>query len=396
MRDTLRHHRRRQAALRAVLAGTALLALTACDDFDYDFRDAGRSGLNTSEAATRATAARPAPDSRGVISYPSFQAAVARRGDTVETLAARVGVSPEALAQANAIAPGTRLREGEVLTLPGGAPAGPPPIGTLPKPGTGGTIDVTTIAGGAIARAEAGGAAAAAPAGQGGIGQTEPIRHRVMRGETAYTVARLYNVDVRALAEWNGLGADLAVREGQILLIPMAAGAPPVSPVAVTTAPGVGSPTPLPPSASEPLPDEKTTAAATPVEAPPAPDLGAKTAASAPKLGMPVPGKIIKGYQKGKNDGIDIAAAAGTPVAAAADGTVAAITRDTDQVPILVIRHPNNLLTVYANIDGIAVEKGARVKRGQQIAVVRSGSSPYLHFEVRQGFDSVDPVPYLQ
>ncbi|MCX7890572.1 MAG: LysM peptidoglycan-binding domain-containing M23 family metallopeptidase [Rhodobacteraceae bacterium] len=386
---------RRTTALRAVLAGTALLALAGCEDFDYDFRDAGRSGLNTSDAAAQATQPKPVPDSRGVISYPSFKAVVARRGDTVETVAARVGVSPQALATANAIPPGTKLREGEVLTLPGGAPAGgPPPIGSLPTPGAGGTIDVTSIASGAIDRAEAGGATAAP--GAGGIGQTEPIRHRVMRGETAYTIARLYNVDVRALADWNGLGADLSVREGQTLLIPMAAGRPPAAPTAVTTAPGVGSPTPLPPSSTTPLPDEATTPAAKPVATPPAPDLGGQTAASAPKLGMPVAGKIIKGYQKGKNDGIDIAAAAGTPVAAAADGVVAAITKDTDQVPILVVRHPNNLLTVYANIDGIAVQKGAKVKRGQQIAVVRSGASPYLHFEVRQGFDSVDPLPYLQ
>ena len=65
-------------------------------------------------------------------------------------------------------------------------------------------------------------------------------------------------------------------------------------------------------------------------------------------------------------------------------------------MPILVIRHEGNLLTVYANIDGIAVAKGDRVKRGQAIAKVRSADPAFLHFEVRQGFDSVDPVPYLQ
>jgi murein DD-endopeptidase MepM/ murein hydrolase activator NlpD len=121
-----------------------------------------------------------------------------------------------------------------------------------------------------------------------------------------------------------------------------------------------------------------------------------KSTASAPRLGMPVQGKIIRGYQKKKNEGIDIAAAAGTTVTAAGDGTVAAITKDTDQVPILVIRHEGNLLTVYANIDGITVAKGEKVKRGQAIAKVRAGDSPFLHFEVRQGFDSVDPMPYLQ
>ncbi|MEO0966719.1 MAG: M23 family metallopeptidase, partial [Planctomycetota bacterium] len=104
---------------------------------------------------------------------------------------------------------------------------------------------------------------------------------------------------------------------------------------------------------------------------------------------------IIRPYTKGSNEGIGISANAGSEVVAADDGTVAAITRDTDQVPILVIRHANNLLTVYAGVDEIAVEKGDAVRRGEQIAVVRSASPPFLHFEVREGFDSVDPGPYL-
>ena len=85
----------------------------------------------------------------------------------------------------------------------------------------------------------------------------------------------------------------------------------------------------------------------------------------------------------------------GTAVAAADDGVVAAITRDTDQVPIMVLRHEGNLLTVYAGVDNITVEKGDSVKRGQKIAEVRAASPSFLHFEVREGFDSVDPVPYL-
>ena len=110
---------------------------------------------------------------------------------------------------------------------------------------------------------------------------------------------------------------------------------------------------------------------------------------------LPVTGNIIRGYEKGKTDGIDIAADAGTSVRAADDGTVAALTRNTDGVPILVLRHAGNLLTVYANIDNIKFEKGAAVTRGQTIAEVSGASPSFLHFEVRQGFDSVDPEPYL-
>ena len=113
------------------------------------------------------------------------------------------------------------------------------------------------------------------------------------------------------------------------------------------------------------------------------------------RLALPVQGSIIREYERDVNEGVDISAPAGTSVSAAADGTVAAITRDTDQVPILVIRHDDSLLTVYANIDDISVEKGDTVSRGQKIAVVRSGSPAFLHFEVREGFESVDPLPYL-
>ncbi len=388
--------------LRAALVGTSLLALAACEpggNFDLDMRGLGRGGgLDTSAAAERAVQARPTPDSRGIISYPGYQVAVARRGDTVNSVAARVGISAGELANYNAVGQGTQLREGEVLALPRRVAEPSPTIGTRPA---GAGIDVTTIASGAIDRAD--------PARSGGggttassstIGSTEPIRHRVMRGETAYSVARLYNVNVRALADWNGLGSDLAVREGQTLLIPVAS--TPTAAAApqrdIVTAPGAGSPTPTPPSASKPLPAEKTVAAAEPVKTPPAPDLGAQTTKATPqsKLGMPVQGKIIRTYQKKKNEGIDIAASAGASVAAADAGTVAAITKDTDQVPILVIRHEGNLLTVYANIDNITVAKGAKVSRGQTIAKVRKGDPAFLHFEVRQGFDSVDPMPYLQ
>ena len=111
---------------------------------------------------------------------------------------------------------------------------------------------------------------------------------------------------------------------------------------------------------------------------------------------IPVDGKIIRAFNKGKNDGIDIASKPGASVVAAADGKVAAITSDADQVPIIVVRHPDNLLTVYANVDDIKVKKGDTVSRGKAIAAVRDGDNAYLHFEVRNGFESVDPTPYLQ
>lgn len=404
-----------------------LVACSTPDELDWDLRRSG--GFSTAEAARQATPRRPQPDSRGVISYPGYQVVIAQQGERAGDVAARLGVDAAALARHNAIEVDTVMRGGETLVLPSRvAEAG----GMPPSAGTG-PIAVTPL----------GGATGAPGMGmQTGAAGAEPVRHQVRRGETVFTIARLYDVPARSLAEWNGLPADMAVREGQILIVPMPqsiteaattqtaalarptdtpAPAPAVTPTIpsstalptpqaqpqatpqasapATTAPGQGSPTPVPPSASQPLPaDDPAPAgqgAGQGTTTPPVADMSSQRT-DGPRLAMPVDGRIIRAYARGRNDGIGIGAPAGTQVRAAAAGTVAAITRDTDQVPILVVRHENNLLTVYANIDDIRVERGTSVTRGQTLATVRQGDPSFLHFEVREGFESVDPMPYLQ
>lgn len=386
----------------AVLGGALVLSACQNGNMDWDLR----SGLNTSDAARAASQARPAPDAHGVISYPGYQVAVARRYDTVSTVAARVGLGAGELASYNALQPNDPLREGEVLALPKRVAAANAGSGAMIGGATASaqSVDVSAIATSALDRAAPVTPAVATPTAAGttgaGIagGAQQPVRHKVARGETAFSIARTYNVSAKSLADWNGLDSDLAVREGQYLIIPTAAGKASPSAVAVTTVPGTGSPTPQPPSAKAPLPDEKTkTTAQAKKDIPPSPELGKqRSASSAAQFAMPASGSIIRGYVKKKNDGIDIGAPAGTPVLAATAGTVAAITMDTQQTPIIVIRHDGNLLTVYAGVDAIKVKKGDTVKRGQQLASVRAGSPSFLHFEVRKGIESVDPMPYLQ
>ena len=366
---------------RLLAALSVATALGACaDGFDLDLR---RSPLN--EPVTRQpTEPRPVADARGVISYPGYQVALARAGDTPAAVAGRVGLDAQALAAFNGLPVDVSLRAGEVLALPSrvGEPGGGPI-----RPGA---VDITTLAGEAIDRASPQPAAASAP-----ISGREPVRHEVARGETAFTIARSYDIPVRALAEWNGLGPDLTVREGQFLLIPVVAGAPPPTERAsVETAPGAGSRAPEPPSASAPLPEPEPEPEPEAV-AEAVPDLSDERAAepASGRLRAPVAGSVIRDFEPGTNDGVDFAAPAGTPVTAAASGTVAAITEDTDGVPILVVRHEGDLLTVYANIDGLSVAKGDAVSAGQTVAEVREGGS--LHFEVRQGFEAVDPSDYL-
>ena len=370
--------------------GTSVLVLSACmggGNLDWDLR---RNGGATSEAARQATAAAPVPDANGILSYPDYQLAQARRGDTVASLAGRLGLNPEELARTNALHAGDPLRAGELLLLPSRVSAVPQPM----TPGVaGGPIDISAIATTALDNA---GSSSPPAASQPIAGQ--PLTHRVERGETAFTIARAYNVSAKALADWNQLGPDMAVREGQTLIIPIAtAPAPDLEPV--PTPPGAGSPTPEPPSASDPLPDEEPTVAGTkPKETPPSPDLGSEaSAASAAKFAMPVEGNVIRGYDKASNQGIDIAAAAGSAVKAAEAGTVTVISADTNGKGIVILRHADNLLTVYVGVSDVSVAKGAKVTRGQAIGKVAAGDPAFLHFEVRNtSKESFDPMTYLQ
>ena len=114
------------------------------------------------------------------------------------------------LAKYNGLKPTDTLREGETLALPSRVaaaptahrPAPPPPARSMsarspPQPLT------------ASAPPRPPPPNPAKPAG------TEPVRHQVKRGETAFSIARIYNISARSIADWNGLGPDLEVREGQ-------------------------------------------------------------------------------------------------------------------------------------------------------------------------------------
>ncbi|MCA8869312.1 MAG: peptidoglycan DD-metalloendopeptidase family protein [Rhodobacteraceae bacterium] len=357
-----------------VAASVSLLALAGCDTG----LDIGGYNLRDPQAPVANTAPRPEADARGVISYPNYQMAVARSGDTVASVAARIGLGGEELARHNGLVADYALRPGELLALPRRVAAN-----------AASGVDITTIASNAITTAEAG-KPPADGAVTAGAGRIEPIRHRVERGETAYSIARLYDVSVTALAKWNGLGSDLAVREGQQLLIPVVEA--PASRIIDDSKPGKGTPTPMPPSAAKPLPETVKTATL-----PPSPDLGKLKTRDDRKFLTPVDGDILQGYsgKSGGNEGIDIAALPGTAVKAAEDGEVALISKSVGSSIIVLLRHADNIYTVYSNVTGVSVKKGDKIKRGQPIGKVADGSPSYLHFEVRRGTESVDPAPYL-
>ena len=382
------------ALTRILWSGAAALTLAACDALpDIDLRDLG-DGFDTSEAVANLPD-RPAPDARGVISYPNYQVVVAQQDDTIRSIATRLNIDTAELAAFNGIEPDIRLRRDEIVALPNrvAEPAGGPIQ----------TLDITTVATTALDRVDGQSPTVTTLPSTSPAATTatqpapEPIQHKVQRGETIFQISRLYNVPVQNLTDWNGLGSDLTIREGQTLLIPQPGTRPPApSTPALVTEPGVGTETPLPPSATAPLPEDDTTPAAEPTPAPEAPDLGTPQAEPATaRFVRPVTGSVIRAYAPGRNDGIDIGVPAGTSVKAADGGTVAAVTTDTNGVAIVVLKHPDNLLTVYTNLEELTVAKNDNVSRGQTIGSVKAGDPSFLHFEVRRGLEALDPADFL-
>jgi murein DD-endopeptidase MepM/ murein hydrolase activator NlpD len=97
--------------------------------------------------------------------------------------------------------------------------------------------------------------------------------------------------------------------------------------------------------------------------------------------------------------GIDLMAASGDPVVAAADGVVHNVVHSRKtQGNVIVLQHEGGYKTSYAHLSEIKVRRGARVKKGQVIATVgMSGNTfaPHLHYEVSRDTLTLDPMAYF-
>lgn len=344
-----------------MLSAFAGFALTACDD-GFTLNELGDKIDRPPSTQTTSATSRPSADANGIISYPTYQVAVAQRDETVGEVANRVGISADKLASHNGLETNSRLSKGDILAIPKGEQVGgwnPNEVGSALDD----SIDTTPL----------------------NASGNAPVRHTVRSGETAYTIARLYGVSVTSLASWNNLDRDLSLRNGQQLLVPTSSSAP--APDSVASNPGAGTTVSAPPSSSKPLPKPTPPAVVAPKPVAPA----------ASKLSKPVNGKVLRGFsaKSGGNEGIDYAAPTGTSVTAAADGTVALISDSVGDTTIVLIRHANNLYTVYSNITNVALRKGGKVGRGEPVGIIAGGTPPFVHFEVRKGTQAVDPTPYL-
>jgi len=122
----------------------------------------------------------------------------------------------------------------------------------------------------------------------------------------------------------------------------------------------------------------------------------------------PVRGAITAGFgermdpftgEDAFHEGIDIAAAAGTPVVAAADGILFQAGPDRGYGNELLIDHGFGLATKYGHLSRLYVTIGEKVKRGQVIGTVGMtgrATGPHLHYEVICHDARVNPMKYLR
>ncbi|MET8262104.1 M23 family metallopeptidase [Micromonospora sp. NPDC005205] len=160
------------------------------------------------------------------------------------------------------------------------------------------------------------------------------------------------------------------------------------------------SPTPSPSAVSaSPTPTKTAAAKAKPKPKP------KKTTRPTPAWVDPMPGAAVTscyGQRWGTlHAGIDLALPSGTPIRAAAAGTVTQAGDASDGYGNSVfIDHGNGYLTHYAHQSRIAVTVGQKVKAGQVIGyegATGDATGPHLHFEVHQGmWNQIDPAPFMR
>jgi murein DD-endopeptidase MepM/ murein hydrolase activator NlpD len=120
-----------------------------------------------------------------------------------------------------------------------------------------------------------------------------------------------------------------------------------------------------------------------------------------PFFSWPVDGPVSSTFGRrrmGWHQGIDIQADLGTPVAAAATGTVVGSGYEPRYGRVIKVEHINGFLTVYAHNDENLVEPGERVMLGQVIAAAgRTGraTANHVHFEIRQAGYAYNPLYML-
>jgi murein DD-endopeptidase MepM/ murein hydrolase activator NlpD len=115
-------------------------------------------------------------------------------------------------------------------------------------------------------------------------------------------------------------------------------------------------------------------------------------------MAWPASGTLTQRFGNG-HAGIDIAAPTGSPVKAAAAGTVVVALKSTTGYGWrIIVDHGNGYTSLYAHLSAFNVAPGAKVARGQLLGAVGAtglATGPHVHFEVGVGGVANDPLKFL-
>ena len=198
------------------------------------------------------------------------------------------------------------------------------------------------------------------------------IYHVVNRGENLFRIGKAYDFTYQELTRINGLDNPHKIETGQKIFIP---------------------------GATRQLPVEIITPASVSLERPRGGDFSAGETSG---FIWPVRGEVSSRFgprADGFHDGVDIMAAEGSAVLAAEAGEVIYSDRIGGYGNMIIVRHGDGLVSVYAHNRSNRVTEGDRVAKGDIIAEVGEtgrATAPHLHFEIRKDNIARDPFYYLQ
>jgi murein DD-endopeptidase MepM/ murein hydrolase activator NlpD len=197
------------------------------------------------------------------------------------------------------------------------------------------------------------------------------VYHVVERHQTLYRICKTYGVDLKEVASLNKIADPSKIDTGQRIFIP---GAKKVLKVEIYI-------------------DD---VAAEQGEKP-------KIAYKKRDFIWPVEGKItdvFEGVERKRHQGIDIACPIGTPIKASNAGTVLYSNNPIKGYGnVVIIRHSEEYVTVYAHNQVNLVEEGTWAEKGQIIGKVGQtgrATGPHLHFEIRKNNKPLDPLLFLK
>jgi len=368
-------HRRTRREILALILGTA--AVFVVERRAVSAQESSLSGPSNSVAAaegetppTEAAADAPPPaEAAPVEAAPAPPVSpttyVVQAGDTLYSIAKKHSVSVDAVLWANNLSDANVLKQGQKLVIP-------PSSGKL---------------------------------------------HTVKEGDTVEALAQTYGVSKTGIAAVNGLAEATALKPGQRLLIPVA--------IKPTSNDPAFAPAPLQAASSEEpvpiVPADAGTGSPTPPSSSVLGSMfstpGIMTATGTPvvtvtnrkisKMDWPIPSSppktgISQKFKTG-HTGVDIYAPQGTPIKAAAAGTVKMAEKNPDGFSgygwIVIVDHGEGISTWYAHCGTFAVKTGDKVKAGDTLGTVgMTGrtTGPHLHFEVRLNAAAFNPEQVLR